>query len=860
MTIKSEANFTSETTVDKNSSVIGKNVTGNSSPLRVEIAGTAPENILHKYTSYTYRITLFFLTARDYNNLAANPTKFVPKYSLISSGAGFATTMGTLVAQETRTGQADYNQTTRHPDFQTDFFIDNLSILTTVGLNAKTKASNAINISFTITEPYGLSLLDRLQSACETSEDRTVNYITQPYLLQIDLLASATDELLGGSQQKNNVITSKKIPIKLLEMKIKPSGSGTTYAVRAIPFHHTAFDVTAASMPVPITVEAGTVGEFFSSDEDLVKVFTGTIEAEEERIEKELDKWLKDNTIIFANKKPTADQIENQRRALRSGIYNSKSLTAAYNAWNEKIAKEKKLSLLTPITIAFNIPDDEIRLSKIVNPDASSSTDVRMQQTSTGYNKPDDSSGYKNKQSFTVKQGTSIIDIIDMVMSKSEYIKKQIKTRKSEQNSDTARTNYENGNDRSGELTAKQKLKYYKILPTVALKDFDYSTNNYSRTILYSILPYEAYNSYHPNFPQITAQNVEENVVRQYEYLYTGKNRDILKLDVDFDSTFYTLITTKGDQVSRIGSDAGSDDTPADVVQDKYSSTTTNVTNSTVTKGFTGSNQASVGTAKANDPDEQVIADLKNSIYTRQRGDALNIKLQIVGDPDFIKQDDIFINAGSPEEYNNYLSKRLANNTTRPIAEDGQILFDAEQIYVKVTFKNAVDINDSIGIVNKQDILQNGRSTNGTFSGIYRVLDVQNDFSRGQFTQTLNLVRMPDALEPPKKPAQNSSQAAKPVTNETVDLDVPARRGVFANPTLPTPISPAPAVQTPDQSSQVAQVKQPFTFEEAFRQARRDFGNRPGGVFEWRGKLYQTNYQNERYVDNPTPVYPGANE
>jgi hypothetical protein len=51
-----------------------------------------------------------------------------------------------------------------------------------------------------------------------------------------------------------------------------------------------------------------------------------------------------------------------------------------------------------------------------------------------------------------------------------------------------------------------------------------------------------------------------------------------------------------------------------------------------------------------------------------------------------------------------------------------------------------------------------------------------------------------------------------------------------------------------------------WSFSDAFRQARKDFGNRPGGVFEWRGKLYQTNYQNEPFVRNPTPVYPGANQ
>ena len=854
---KSEANFEQGAASETNNSVVGKNVTSKSSDYASVTTGTVPENILHRYTSYTYRITLFFLTSKDYNELAASPTTFRPKYALISSAGGYATTMGSLVAEETRTGRADYTQTLRHLDFQTDFFIDNLSMQTVVGLNAKTKASNAIDIGFTITEPYGLSLLDRLLSACETSDDRSVNYMSQPYLLQIDLLASPTDQQLSAQQQSNNVIVSKKLAIKLIDMKIKPTGSGTTYSVKAIPYNHSAFDTNTASLPVPMTVEATTVGEFFADNDDFAQAFTGTIKAEDERIEREIDKWINENIRNNGGRRPSASEIVNERKARKIAItYKTKSLTAAYNSYNENIAKEKKLSKLTPTQITFNIPNDEIRLSRIVNPNASSTTDGSMQNTGTGPSQPDPSG--KTKQTFSFEAGRSIIDIVDVIMSKSEYVKQQIQTQGADQNNETAEANYTNNNERTKDEKKPAKLQWYKILPTVALKDFDNTTNTYSKTILYSILPYTAANSYHPNFPKVNSTNVADSVVRKYNYLYTGKNQDILKMDIDFDSSFFTLVTTKGDQVARLGSDAGSDQ--IDVSEDENGSTKSVLTNLPTTKHFVGSNKASVGTAKASDPDEQTIVDMKTSLYTRSRGDNLNIKLQIIGDPDFIKQDDVFINAGSPEEYDKFLNTRLANNSNRPIAENGQILFDAEQVYVRVDVKNAVDIDDTIGIVNKQDLLSNGRRTDGTFSGIYKVLSVQSEFNRGQFTQTLDLIRIPDALDPPKKPAKNQSQSGKPVTNETVDRDAEAKRGIFANPTIPQPVQPAPVAQTPSQPSQVAQVKQPLTFAEAFRQARKDFGNKPGGLFEWRGKLYQTNYQNEPYVTNPVPVYPGANQ
>ena len=855
MAVKSEEFFNNNITNNPQSSVIGTNATGNASDYKITVSGQRPENKLHKYSNYTYRITLFFLTSRDFNNLCASPSTFQPKYSLISSAAGYATTMGDLVAQETRSGSANYDQTIRHPDFQIDFFIDNLSIQTIVGLNAKTKAANAVDISFTITEPYGLSLLDRLLSACETSEDASVNYMSQPYLLQVDLLRNSTDEDSSGTT--NNVIDRKRIAVKLLEMKIKPTGSGTTYACKAIPFNHSAFDTTTSALPVTMSVEAGTVGEFFSSTDELMNILTNQAQENEERLEKELDKWIRDNTIIFANQKPTTEQIERQRQALKQGIiYNTKSLPAAYNGYMEKIATEKKLAKNPPTKIAFNIPNDEIAKSPIINPAESSSDQTRLLPGSIGYNKPD--ANFKKTQTFTLNAGTSIIDVIDMVMSKSEYVKKQIETNKSKQNDATASAEYTDGNERTGETSKLKKLKWYKILPSVVLNNFDSSTNNYSKTVLYTILPYDAVNTYHPNFSKIDSSNVADAVVRTYDYLYTGQNQDILRLDIDFDSSFYTLVTTKGDQVRRIANDSQSD--VVDVNESQFGGTQTAISNPPVITAFSGSNRSSVGTANATNPEEQIISDMKTSLYTRQRGDALNLKLHIVGDPDFIKQDDIFVNPGSPEEYAKLLDTRLANNSTRPISDNGQILFDAEQVYVRVNIKNAIDIDDSIGIVNKQEILLNGRKTDGTFSGIYKVLTVQSEFSRGQFTQTLDLIRIPDALNQPKQPVSNTNDSNRSTTNDTVDKDAEAKRGIFSNPTAPAAAKQAPPIQTPTQPSQVAQVSQPLSFEQAFRQARKDFGNKPGGVFEWRGKLYQTNYQNEAFSTDPQPVYPGANQ
>jgi hypothetical protein len=127
----------------------------------------------------------------------------------------------------------------------------------------------------------------------------------------------------------------------------------------------------------------------------------------------------------------------------------------------------------------------------------------------------------------------------------------------------------------------------------------------------------------------------------------------------------------------------------------------------------------------------------------------LNVKLKIIGDPSFIKQDDIYYNPMSPEYQDYAVAGSVVSDgeETVPInATTGQIIYDQEQIFVQLIIKSAVDINDKTGITNKQIKLSNGRTTDSTFSGVYKVLKVSIDLTRGRFEQTLELVKMPNDL------------------------------------------------------------------------------------------------------------------
>lgn len=109
--------------------------------------------------------------------------------------------------------------------------------------------------------------------------------------------------------------------------------------------------------------------------------------------------------------------------------------------------------------------------------------------------------------------------------------------------------------------------------------------------------------------------------------------------------------------------------------------------------------------------------------------------------------------------------------------ESGQIIFDQEQVFVQLIIKSAVDIDDATGITNKQVTLLNGRKTDSTFSGVYKVLKVKSDFNRGKFEQTLELIKMPNDIfldDAPKVNPKVELKAAVAQTETTTASPSPA--------------------------------------------------------------------------------------
>ena len=82
------------------------------------------------------------------------------------------------------------------------------------------------------------------------------------------------------------------------------------------------------------------------------------------------------------------------------------------------------------------------------------------------------------------------------------------------------------------------------------------------------------------------------------------------------------------------------------------------------------------------------------------------------------------------------------------INSEGSMSWQSGEVYVKITFRTPEDANTDTGFYD----FGNSKTVR-EFSGMFRVMTVENTFNRGKFTQKLSLVKMPG--QTPENPPGN---------------------------------------------------------------------------------------------------------
>jgi hypothetical protein len=666
---------------------------------------TLTPNRLHSYSTYTYGITLHALTKDSYNELAQGAkghTWLTKAYTLISSGGRW----GDRASKTTNF--------VRPPEFKDDFYFDGLSFSTVVGLNKDTKGSNAIELSFTIIEPYGLTLINRLLKLSTTLDQP--NYTENPYVIQIDFFGS-TD--LGESIHPIPNIT-KYIPIKIIDMKIRVGTQGATYACRAVPYNHGAFSQTISSTPIDIEVTATTVGDFFAND------------ADDPALQKQIATKSRQRETLNASKEAQqrGDLTDAEVKKLNEveGSYKTalqtRSYTAAYNSLQRYLVAQKSIQHATEIR--FDI-DSVIKNSQIVYPKKTAISNSAMtnskdpkqvaaQQAGNSKKKAatPTAGANQNLEKFNIKAGENIIEVINKVMRTSKYVTDQLKEEQDTSKEDVT-------------------MNWFKIIPKVELVNFDAKQNKWATRVTYKIITYKHHNTKHPDAPISKQSEILKDVRKKYSYIYTGENQDVIDFQIDFNVLYFNAVKVLQENSVRLGNAAD----PAKKTNErgnKLPAQRTGTVQPNQVFPLAGDLTQS-GFHSGTNAEVQKAADVMNSIYTATRADMIELKMKIIGDPDFIKQDDIYLTPGTEA----YPAAGEVHSS------DGSILTDRGDIFVFVTYKTIVDMDQNTGLPRQGDKNEDYlKTTESSFSGIYRLIKINNEFKGGKFEQSIEAVRIHD--------------------------------------------------------------------------------------------------------------------
>ena len=701
--------------------------TGNSAP---KIVQSGQKNVLYNYRSVNYNFTLSALRTTDVNHPNTYRNNTQDLVILKSGGKGIAgittnvtpvnrtyeskpevtstSTQGSVSSKPTSTVSTttNYKDTSggelvtgfnqRSPG-RFDMFIENVEIETIIESTENSVMTQPTNISFDVIEPYSINgFIEALQVSAIAAGNPSYQGAT--FLLKINFTGYPD----GADFPK--VVTeieksTRYFPITLVGIEVTIDEKGTKYKVKAVGQSDSGLGQSAV-------------------------------------LKKSVKVSGKDVRSILNN------LMVNITKQLKDDDQKAKNNSLSADAYDEYYIKFPKFSP----SEGFNdgIPSNSIGTAKLgetlkdnaVNsfPDAATST------------KPDayDPRKFKDLPPITASdratinkltpdtepisqfaENKTIPECIEAVIKDSEYIKNIAKKLSS-------KTEWKQVVDDHGmvdyfliKLEATNKItinpdtkKPYQIFTYVVVQ----------RKIMYTRFP--GYGN-----EIVDSAKLSTLSLREYNYLYTGQNLDVLNFKLNFNTLFFEAIPSAlGNQNALPSKTAVA---PGNKVEpksnpDSLSSVKNNqvpasphradATLTSVDKNASGQNQT--------DAYAKLAKGIHNAI-TNPKGSMLDGEIDILGDP-------YYVITGGVGNYN----PKPGPNSPR-ITTDGEANHNYGEVLITINFRNPIDYDtlDKGGRMYFDPELV-------PFSGVYRVNTVKSSFKDGVFKQSLSIIRAPGQSSP----------------------------------------------------------------------------------------------------------------
>jgi hypothetical protein len=659
-------------------------------------------NILHSYRSWVYNFSFGAVPPTELTT-EDSVRKAIKKYNVLtSSGKG---TQGMQVSGDAASLPGDVSslvdEYNKLSPGHFDMYIDDVEIQSVITAGTpSTGSSQACNVKFSVYEPYSINgFIEALQVAAQASG--YTDYIKATFALEFTFQGYPDDQPVESSVPQEVPFSSRYYIITITGIEADINENGTKYRVDAVPMTHTGFG-NPNNLLFDIKVAGDSVKEILSN------FFNGI------------------NESLRANAVKSKSLTDSE-----AGVkYDTYELSVPDIVAPGGTAQDTTQALICskddgPIKTPKNLFQHRV-LSSPMNKVLESKNVFQMgdpKQFAKGYvatgTKDSSSKPTSDKISLTngtvvFSAGSKIHDCIMAVIRDSEWVSQHIMA----------------GTLAGSDLVdAYGMFTYFTVRLETSYGDFDKVQNRYLFNYRFILEPYKMHYTRIPGNEQGTfnPSAIKDTLQRSYNYIYTGKNLDIVKFNLKFDNLYFS------------GTPANAGNRPAENPTTHSAKPNGDVENKHPNSAF-GQDPAAFKSmspvaprstdASQSQRPETVAGQIQNTPYQRLASnmhkailggaELITGKLDIFGDP-------YYLTTGGT------LSRNLKVKEAY-LTANGEAEVTQTALYINIDFRNPVDINTT-------GFLEFSKQT--PFSGIYQVTMVNSLFKDGLFTQSLDVLRLP---------------------------------------------------------------------------------------------------------------------
>jgi len=674
-------------------------------------------NVLREYNTYNYILTLGILSPNELN-FPESYVKNGMKHIICKSAGGTGSNPG---VKRQRTASEDALGA------DLEYFIDNLSIDSVVNANPNTGVTLGTSISFDIIEPYSMGQFLEVirESAAELGFG---NFQNLPFCVKIEFTGY---DAFGKPTQ--SVAAPSYLPIKINNIDFEIDGEGSRYSVSAVIYTELAFEDSVDIIMSDVSASGKRVHEVLETGENSITTSVNALfeRAENNNLISGYDRYVilfpKDSAdvsealkgiSVTSSELQTFNEEESQRRESVSydprdetqGITVNRSASNATKYYRNLKIWGSRPENINAIGLSL-VVDDVARQKNIMNKAQryELANDGPGQVEEVVLPEVGNVLGYQYKQNYRISK------IIEDVCADSEYVQDAI-------NSSPA-----------GGLKS-----YYKIEQMVFIEDEAGVNPDLGRprmTYVYCIVPSficESKVMASKEAPTAIAER-KSAADKEYNYIYSGKNEDVLDFNINFDNAFRELVLADFSKGAVSGGESGENISRTE--DQAYSAGNSAVKDEAVGTTVLGTqNQYEFynGAQKTSDPESLAKRNRAEQFHSRLINSPLNMitaDLSIWGDPYYLPTD-----AGNSRQ-------KLVGRT---MTSDGRADTRLNELSIVINFKTPLDypqLNGSF-LMGMPELVK-------PFSGLYNCWGITHTFNKGQFTQNLSLQRISNQTNTP---------------------------------------------------------------------------------------------------------------